>query len=132
MKKLYRSQTNSMIFGVCGGLGQYFGIDPTIVRLAFVFLAFYHMLGVWVYLVLAILLPTAPEGYQARSSSVNFEQTTQTTKVIGGGLILLGILALFSTFSISWFSWMRLENMWPALIILFGVLLLARAYISEE
>ena len=132
MKKLYRSQTNSMIFGVCGGLGQYFGIDPTIVRLAFIFLAFYHMLGVWVYLVLAILLPTAPEGYQARSSSFNFEQTTQTTKVIGGGLILLGILALFSTFSISWYSWMRLENMWPALIILFGVLLLARAYISEE
>jgi hypothetical protein len=42
------------------------------------------------------------------------------------------LLALISTFDISWFGWMRLENMWPALIILFGVLLLARAFISEE
>ncbi|MEJ2484210.1 MAG: PspC domain-containing protein [Anaerolineales bacterium] len=132
MRKLYRSQTNSMISGVCGGLAHYFGIDPTIVRLAFVFLAFYHMLGLWVYLVLVILLPQAPQGYEDQSVSINPDEKNQTTKVIGGGLILLGLLALISTFDISWFGWMRLENMWPALIILFGVLLLARAFISEE
>ena len=132
MRKLYRSQTNSMISGVCGGLAHYFDIDPTIVRLAFVFLAFYHMLGLWVYLVLVILLPQAPQGYEDQSVSINPDEKNQTTKVIGGGLILLGLLALISTFDISWFGWMRLENMWPALIILFGVLLLARAFISEE
>lgn len=132
MKKLYRSQSNSMISGVCSGLGHYFGIDPTLVRLAFVFLAFYHMLGVWVYLVLAILLPKAPQGYEEQSITVSPIERTQTTKVIGGGLILLGFLALLSTFDIPWFGWMRLENMWPALIILFGLLLLARAFISED
>ena len=35
-KRLHRSSTNQMIAGVCGGLADYFGIDPTIVRLAFV------------------------------------------------------------------------------------------------
>jgi len=132
MKKLYRSQNNSMISGVCGGLGQYFGVDPTIVRLAFVFLAFYHMLGVWVYIVLAILLPTAPSGLEEQASSLTPDEKSQTTRVIGGGLILVGLVALISTFNISLFSWIRLENMWPALIILLGLVLLARAYMSEE
>jgi phage shock protein C len=132
MKKLYRSQNNSMISGVCGGLGQYFGIDPTIVRLAFVFLAFYHMLGVWVYIVLAILLPTAPVGFEEQTTPLTLDEKSQTTRVIGGGLILVGLVALISTFNIRLFSWISLENMWPALIILLGLVLLARAYISEE
>ena len=132
MKKLYRSQNNSMISGVCGGLGQYFGVDPTIVRLAFVFLAFYHMLGVWVYIVLAILLPKAPSGYEEQTTPLTLDEKSQTTKVIGGGLILVGLLALISTFNIPLFRWIRLENMWPAFIILLGLVLLARAFISEE
>lgn len=132
MKKLYRSQNNSMISGVCGGLGQYFGIDPTIVRLSFVFLAFYHMLGVWVYIVLAILLPTAPVGFEEQTTPLTLDEKSQTTRVIGGGLILVGLVALISTFNIRLFSWISLENMWPALIILLGLVLLARAYISEE
>jgi phage shock protein C len=121
-----------MISGVCSGLGHYFGIDPTIVRLAFVFLAFYHMLGVWVYLALAILLPKAPQGYEEQTMTINMDGTSQTTKVIGGGLLLLRFLAMISTFNIPWFGWIRMENMWPALVILLGLLLLARAFISEE
>ena len=121
-----------MISGVCGGLGQYFGVDPTIVRLIFVFLAFYHFLGVWVYLVLAIILPQAPAGVEEEYQPVSFRDNPQTTKVIGGGLVLLGLLAFVSTLDIQWFGWLRLENVWPALIILFGILLLARAFVSED
>lgn len=132
MKKLYRSRNNSMISGVCGGLGQYLGIDPTIVRLVFVFLAFYHFLGVWVYVVLAILLPLPPLGWEESQQPVFNGNLPQTTKVIGGGLVILGILAFISQFDLDFFQWMRMDNMWPALIILFGMLLLARAFISEE
>ena len=39
MKKLYRSSENRKIAGICGGLGDYFSVDPTLIRLAFVFLA---------------------------------------------------------------------------------------------
>ncbi len=38
MKKLYLSKTDTKIFGVCGGIGETYGIDPTLVRLGFVFL----------------------------------------------------------------------------------------------
>ena len=37
-KRLYRSRTNRIIFGFCGGLGEYFGIDPVLVRIAYVLL----------------------------------------------------------------------------------------------
>lgn len=36
MKRLYRSNSNKMIAGVCGGIGEYFNIDPTLIRLAWV------------------------------------------------------------------------------------------------
>jgi phage shock protein C len=39
VKKLYRSSENRKIAGICGGLGEYFSIDPTLIRLAFVFVA---------------------------------------------------------------------------------------------
>jgi len=39
MKKLYRSQADKKIAGVCGGLGEYFSVDPILIRLAFVFIA---------------------------------------------------------------------------------------------
>ncbi|NLA11717.1 MAG: PspC domain-containing protein [Firmicutes bacterium] len=40
-KKLYRSRTNSMIAGICGGLAEYFGIDPTIMRLLYLLVTFF-------------------------------------------------------------------------------------------
>ena len=58
-KKLYRSRENRMLGGVCGGLGEYFDIDPTLVRLLFVFGAFLGIPGALalIYLVMLILVP---------------------------------------------------------------------------
>ena len=58
-KKLYRSTTNQMIGGVCGGIGEYFNIDPTIVRLGFATLAMlgYGIIG---YILALIIIPLNP------------------------------------------------------------------------
>jgi phage shock protein C len=58
-KKLYRSRENRMLGGVCGGLGEYFDIDPTLVRLLFVFGAFLGIPGALalIYLVMLIMVP---------------------------------------------------------------------------
>jgi phage shock protein C len=56
-KKLIRSTDDRMIAGVCGGLADYFQIDPVLVRLAFVLLTIYGGAGPLVYLLLAILMP---------------------------------------------------------------------------
>jgi|APEBP8051073302_1049394.scaffolds.fasta_scaffold01111_5 phage shock protein PspC (stress-responsive transcriptional regulator) len=61
MKKLYRSKSDKKIAGVCGGLGKYFGIDPTVIRIGFVLLALPGGLpGVLPYLLLAIIIPQEP------------------------------------------------------------------------
>lgn len=61
MKKLYRSKTDRKIAGVCGGLGQYFDIDPTLIRVAFMLLALPGGLpGVLPYFILWVVIPEEP------------------------------------------------------------------------
>jgi phage shock protein PspC (stress-responsive transcriptional regulator) len=60
-KKLYRSNSDKMLAGVCGGLGQYFGIDSTVVRLIFALLVFFGVgSGVILYIILALIMPLEP------------------------------------------------------------------------
>lgn len=57
-KKLYRSRKNKMLCGVCGGLGEYLGIDPTVVRLLMVLLSLSSVgMGVIIYFVAAFIIP---------------------------------------------------------------------------
>ena len=55
-KRLYKSRTNRVLCGVCGGIGEYFGIDPTIVRLLCVLLGFTST-GLILYIIAAIIMP---------------------------------------------------------------------------
>jgi len=58
MKRLYRSKTNRSISGVCGGLGDYLGIDPVIIRLLWVLGSFASVgMGVVAYFIAAVIIP---------------------------------------------------------------------------
>lgn len=57
-KRLYRSETNRMLCGVCGGIGEYFNLDPTLVRLGFAFLCAFGGSGIAMYIIAAIIIPT--------------------------------------------------------------------------
>lgn len=59
-KKLFRSRTNRQVAGVCGGLGEYFGVDPVLVRVAFVLATLAGGPGLIAYIVLALVMPEAP------------------------------------------------------------------------
>lgn len=59
-KRLYRSNTDKMIAGICGGLAQYLGVDPTIVRLVFLLLFFVGGSAIPIYLILWIITPQEP------------------------------------------------------------------------
>ena len=60
-KKLYRSRFNKKICGVCGGIAEYFGIDPTVVRGIWVILTFLPVLPVIIiYIILAFVIPENP------------------------------------------------------------------------
>ena len=59
-KKLYKSNTNKMLEGVCGGIAEYFGVDPTIVRLAWVVFCALGGSGILAYIIAAIIIPSSP------------------------------------------------------------------------
>lgn len=59
-KRLYRSETNRMLCGVCGGIAEYFEIDPTLIRLGLVLLCAVGFSGIFAYIVAAIIIP--PQG----------------------------------------------------------------------
>ena len=59
-KRLYRSRSDRMILGVCGGLGTYFGVDPTLVRVIAAVSLLLGLTGILVYLILAVVIPVEP------------------------------------------------------------------------
>lgn len=59
-KKLYRSQTNKKLAGVCGGLAEYLNIDPTIVRLVWVLATLFVGCGILAYIIALIVMPQQP------------------------------------------------------------------------
>ncbi len=58
MKRLVKSNQNRIICGVCGGIGQYFGLDATLIRLAWVIFGFAGRSGVLAYILAAIIIPS--------------------------------------------------------------------------
>jgi phage shock protein C len=145
--KLYRSKTDSMIAGVCGGLGRYLGIDPTLVRLFFVLLALGSGVGVFVYLLLWILVPregveTTDVNQTVRDGANEMAERARTMgedlrrgfsgsdmrsgAIIGAALILMGVFFLMRTLDIAWLRWLDFDLLWPALLVVAGVVLLWR------
>ena len=60
-KRLYKSTENKMISGVCGGIDEYFGIDPTLVRLGWVLFCALGGSGIIAYIIAAIIIPRKPQ-----------------------------------------------------------------------
>ncbi len=83
-KRLHRSRTKRLIAGVCGGIGEYFNLDPTLVRLVFLLLVFLWGAGIIFYLILAIIIPlegqeeVQPElGKRVKETAAELKSTAQ-------------------------------------------------------
>lgn len=65
MRKLYRSKTERMLSGVCGGIAVYFNIDTTVVRLIWAFVSVFSAAvpGVLIYVICALVIPEEPDAY---------------------------------------------------------------------
>ena len=59
-KRLYRNQHNKILAGVCSGLGDYFNIDPVIIRLLWVVLTIFGGAGILIYIIAWIIIPEKP------------------------------------------------------------------------
>lgn len=132
-KRLYKSRANRMIDGVCGGLAEYFGLDPTLVRIAWVLLTLLGGSGILLYIVAMIIMPANPSfafqpgGTSAVSSSTNNHKFWGILLVIVGVLLLMSNLGLWHRW---WgFSW---DIMFPTVLILAGIAFIfgGRNYVS--
>ena len=59
-KKLYKSKTDRKIWGVCGGLAEYFGVDPTLVRVLWIIAALIGGSGAFAYIIVGFIIPEQP------------------------------------------------------------------------
>lgn len=57
IKKVYRSKQNRILAGVCGGIGEYFGIDPTLVRIIWIVFILMGGAGILAYLICWLMIP---------------------------------------------------------------------------
>lgn len=125
---LMRSASDTVVFGVCGGLSQRLGINSSLVRLVFVVLGLASGVGIALYLLLALVLPLEGHGgakNPLQQLSRNVEELVATLPArrqgLGIALIVVGVLVLLVQLGL--FEWLTWERIWPLLIILVGVAL---------
>jgi phage shock protein C len=132
-QRLRRSRRDRVFFGVCGGIAEYFNVDPVLVRVAFVLVTLAGGAGVLAYIVLAIVMPDSePVPTGGEEHPFLTEGTTRPSPVAGrnasmvGALILIGIGMLFLIQNLNWFRWFRVGDLWPLILIGIGAALLAK------
>lgn len=152
-KRFYRSRSDRKVAGVAAGLGDYFEIDPILIRLIFVVLLFAGGGGMLIYIILWIITPEQPFQYNpgntqnttnestggtsysdpatqpAQSPSHKPEKEKKKGSLVGGlVLITLGLLFLADEF----FPGFDFSDFWPVIIIVIGVGLLINAFSGKH
>lgn len=59
-RKIFKSNRNKVLTGTCGGIGEYFNIDPTLIRLIFVVTVFFGGGGIFAYIIASLIIPNQP------------------------------------------------------------------------
>jgi len=155
-RRLYRCRQNRLIAGVASGIAEYFDVDPTLVRVLWILSIFFGGLGLFAYVVMAIIMPLEPEEIPVANAS-STDPTTEATGTpvpapsgwhstpathrhpsrdngrlvtfVGIALMLFGALALVETLLPDLADGGRF--IWPAFILGIGVLLVASAVRRE-
>lgn len=143
--RLYRSEEDKVFGGVAAGLGEYFRIDPTIVRLIFVLFAFINGSGILIYLVLWLVLPLKSKVTNSQAvtkqtiqdnlnevrdrvsglaQNMGVEKNNNSRTVLGILLLIIGVIILFD--NLGFRIWFDIGKFWPLLLIIIGFYLVSR------
>ena len=147
-KKLYRSVTDKMLGGVCGGLAEYFSIDPVLVRLIFVLAVIFGGSGILAYIILWVIIPQKPyiitpfnneqpkqdsntgseekksENLETNMNFVNINKNQSNRSIYAGAfLILLGGIFLLDNFV----PHFHFGDFWPLILIGLGFAIILNA-----
>ncbi|WP_353185672.1 PspC domain-containing protein [Parapedobacter lycopersici] len=156
-KKLQRIPHEGAIAGICAGLGEYFNIDKTWIRIVFILSVFFAgygvgLLGPIVYVVLWIVLPVkaaflprdpfdvdyrapgfqSPEAPAYEAASATSRQTRKSKDRYIAGIILLMVGIFFLLHQLDVFYWHDFARFWPVAIIILGIALLVGAFNTSQ
>ena len=159
-QRLTRNRRDSVCGGVAAGFADYFNVDPVLVRLGFVLLAFANGIGFLFYIICWAIMPTHPDGERAagaadqpspgervtdevsaaagqvRAAAQRVASEVREVRVSGRGrmmfgvaLVGLGSILLFDRLSwmFRWPYWLRVDTLWPLILVAIGVALLVRS-----
>jgi phage shock protein C len=117
--RLHRSATDRLCCGVCGGIAEYLSLDSSLVRFAFIVGTLWGGMGLLLYIVLAIVLPTDEQA--AVPNSLSSERSHMLV-----GLLLVALGGLLLAANMGWAPWLSWSLFWPGVLILVGLGLLLR------
>ncbi|OYD13813.1 hypothetical protein CH333_09760 [candidate division WOR-3 bacterium JGI_Cruoil_03_44_89] len=121
MKRLYRSKKDKIIGGVCGGIGEYFDIDPVLVRILWLLFTFLGGAGILAYIIAWVAVPSSEAKGKAEKKEENKVQEDDRGGFWGGmTLIVIGFIFLLFTLRIFW------VKLLPLCLIVVGVMLILR------
>jgi|SRR6056297_854463 len=143
-KKLYRSNKDKIIAGVCGGLGEYFDVDSLLIRLIFILSALFGGSGILVYLLLWLFIPKSPkeeavldkdklegvkdslkEGAENLKKGLRQKEKMKKRRTFFAWfLIVLGVVFVVNRLAIP--GVVKAIISWPIILIFIGVFLLVR------
>jgi len=147
-KRLYRSKKERILGGVCGGIAEYFDVDPTLVRLLWLLFVFAGGAGVIAYVIAWVIIPPNPKqkgsdgGIEevARMAAKRGREMKESREyrreerggLLVGGIIVLGVGLMFLAANYGWLGVWEWSKMWPLFIIVVGVGLLAKWVASRD
>jgi phage shock protein C len=133
VKRLYKSRHDRIIDGVCGGIGEYLGIDPVIVRIIFILLFFMGGVGLLLYIAGMLIIPVNPEHSREQPPVEPKKAGRGVLFILGIILVIIGIGLLLENFG--WPFWRFLKvgfnYIFPLLLIAAGIFLIA-TYIQRK
>jgi phage shock protein C len=109
-----RSRSERVIAGVCGGVGRYLGVDPVLLRIAFIILALANGLGLIAYVVAWVAIPEERPGQPIGPVTEPRRETGRL--VLGGSLVVLGLVLLLDRLAPN-----LDELFWPVAVVAVGV-----------
>lgn len=119
-KRITRSNSNKIIAGVCGGLAEYFNIDATLIRLAWILSLFIPGFpGIFAYLICVFLIPQGDDIIHQDEEKYTYNNTSI---FLGLGLLVIGAFMLLREFLPHYFfNFRQIFRFWPVLLIVFGL-----------
>lgn len=139
IKKLYRSNTDRVFLGVCGGLGEYYEVDSNVIRLFFVLFGLLTGPGALIfYVLMAFIIPNKPGSEEKKVTEEIKEKVHEAAGIVSAHkeavnnsknyfavlLVILGLLLISGQMMPAGFFFLRM--IWPAIIIFLGAYLLIK------